>query len=112
MGGVTNNHPISDTTDSDATSTTISNTLYAVINATTPAAGINYGYDAGFVPVEIGNSLWKDSNVNGLQDTGEPGLAGVTVGLYTTANAAVQCVQDGTRYYLTPAAVRLITWGA
>src|SRR5204863_5047269 len=29
----------------------------------------------------IGNRVWQDSNGNGIQDPGEPGLAGVTVQL-------------------------------
>ncbi len=30
-------------------------------------------------PIEIGNRVWSDSNGNGAQDPGEPGLPGVTV---------------------------------
>jgi protocatechuate 3,4-dioxygenase beta subunit len=33
-------------------------------------------------PAEIGNRVWIDSNLDGLQDPGEPGVAGVTVRLY------------------------------
>ena len=32
-------------------------------------------------PVEIGNRVWKDLNANGIQDPGEPGIAGVTIKL-------------------------------
>ena len=41
--------------------------------------------DAGFIPPtgSIGNFVWKDNNPNGLQDPGEPGVAGVTVQLFT-----------------------------
>ena len=35
-------------------------------------------------PAAIGNFVWLDGNANGLQDVGEPGLAGVTVTLYQT----------------------------
>lgn len=42
--------------------------------------------DCGFVqPVSVGNFVWQDSNGNGIQDGGEPGLAGVTVTLYNAA---------------------------
>ena len=33
-------------------------------------------------PLEIGNRVWNDSNGNGIQDAGEPGIDGVTVELY------------------------------
>ncbi|NUQ37980.1 MAG: carboxypeptidase regulatory-like domain-containing protein [Caldilineales bacterium] len=39
-------------------------------------------WDAGLVrPGTIGNRVWQDSNGNGLQDAGEPGIPGVTVEL-------------------------------
>ena len=38
-------------------------------------------------PIEIGNRLWRDDNGNGIQDAGEPGIAGVTVRLYDAAGA-------------------------
>ncbi|WP_019990286.1 putative Ig domain-containing protein [Rudanella lutea] len=49
-------------------------------------------------PIQIGNRVWKDTNDNGIQDPGEPALAGVTVrlsgpglptgGVSVTTNAA------------------------
>jgi hypothetical protein len=36
-------------------------------------------------PIEIGNYVWEDSNQNGIQDPGEPPLAGVPVKLYDNA---------------------------
>ena len=42
--------------------------------------------DAGFyIPAKIGNLVWDDTNGNGLQDGGEPGIAGVDVLLNGTA---------------------------
>ncbi|HRK82680.1 MAG TPA: SdrD B-like domain-containing protein, partial [Saprospiraceae bacterium] len=38
----------------------------------------------------LGNFVWEDLNYNGLQETGEPGIDGVTVRLYADVN------QDGT----------------
>ncbi len=32
-------------------------------------------------PIEIGNRVWKDTNANGVQDSNEAGIAGVTVSL-------------------------------
>lgn len=40
--------------------------------------------DFGFKPLSaIGDRVWRDDNGNGNQDIGEPGISGVTVGLYT-----------------------------
>ncbi|MCB0521638.1 MAG: T9SS type A sorting domain-containing protein [Saprospiraceae bacterium] len=38
-------------------------------------------------PSKIGNFVWNDLNQNGIQDTGEPGVAGITVQLSGTTNA-------------------------
>ncbi|HMM79068.1 MAG TPA: SdrD B-like domain-containing protein [Pyrinomonadaceae bacterium] len=40
-------------------------------------------------PIELGNRVWRDSNDNGVQDPGEPGIAGVTVHLYDSNNVLV-----------------------
>jgi hypothetical protein len=59
-----------------------------------PAGGVgsytNTTIDAGFyVPLALGDRVWSDGNGNGVQDDGEPGVAGVTVTLTTPAGAAV-----------------------
>ncbi|MEZ4906446.1 MAG: SdrD B-like domain-containing protein [Saprospiraceae bacterium] len=33
-------------------------------------------------PIEIGNRVWEDTNGNGIQDAGEPGISGLSVQLY------------------------------
>lgn len=48
----------------------------------------------------LGNLVWQDTNANGLQNPGEPGIAGLTLNLYDTNNIPVLCVQEQTRYYL------------
>ena len=46
--------------------------------------------DAGlFHKASLGDKVWLDSNGNGLQDAGEPGLSGVTVNLCNAANQIV-----------------------
>jgi len=40
-------------------------------------------------PIEIGNHIFRDTNGNGVQDPGEPGIAGVTVRLYNSGNVLV-----------------------
>ena len=60
-------------------------------NVTTGAAGTTVSYvDAGLISTpntfdsksSIGDKVWNDLNNNGIQDAGEPGIAGVTVTLY------------------------------
>src|SRR5205807_2270219 len=40
---------------------------------------VDFGY---YKPLTVGDLVWQDSNGNGIQDSGEPGIAGVTVKLY------------------------------
>jgi hypothetical protein len=51
----------------------------------------NLTVDAGlyFAPASVGDYVWNDQNKNGLQDEGEPGMAGVSVKLYTCAEEMV-----------------------
>src|SRR5205807_652189 len=65
---------------------------------------VDFGY---YKPVTIGDLVWQDTNGNGIQDSGEPGIAGVTVKLYqgstllgtttTSVNGAYQfsCLAPG-----------------
>jgi hypothetical protein len=67
-----------DALDSDAgvgTGKTANFTLNANDNDTT--------WDAGLVPAKLGDFVWADLNSNGQQDSGEPGVAGVLVGLFS-----------------------------
>lgn len=56
---------------------------YPQINVPAIGAGVvDLTYDAGFIPIQsIGSRVWIDANQNGIQDTGEGGLGGVTVEL-------------------------------
>ncbi|MDR3574547.1 MAG: SdrD B-like domain-containing protein, partial [Anaerolineaceae bacterium] len=46
----------------------------------------NRTIDFGFAPLaSLGDRIWNDLNHNGLQDTGEPGVTGAKVDLYTSA---------------------------
>ena len=55
--------------------------------ATTVTAGAETGgLDFGYVgAAALGDKVWDDLNANGLQDAGEPGVAGVTVHLLDTS---------------------------
>lgn len=58
-------------------------------------------------PIEIGNRVWRDTNGDGIQEAGEPSLAGVTVHLYapdgTTVLATAVTDANG-EYYFSSAA--------
>ncbi|MEY3641704.1 MAG: hypothetical protein RLZZ199_1509, partial [Actinomycetota bacterium] len=81
------------TTDSDAVATTGITGVFAIApgatgdtevdtDQATVARLVNPTIDAGFVPkVSVGNFVWLDSNGNGVQDSGEPGIAGVTLSI-------------------------------
>lgn len=57
-------------------------------------------------PVEVGNRVWIDSDGDGVQDPGEPAVAGVTVSLYegsTRVGAPVVTDSEGRWYFaVTP----------
>jgi hypothetical protein len=59
-------------------------TLGYTMNVLTPArGGSTLTYDAGFVqPFGVGDLVWRDTNANGVQDAGEPGIGNVPVTLY------------------------------
>ena len=76
-------------------------------DAITLAAGDhNPTLDAGiFVddtqPASLGDYVWHDTNEDGVQDTGEPGISGVTVRLIDPATDTVldTTTTDGSGYY-------------
>lgn len=51
-------------------------------------------------PIEIGNRVWRDSNANGVQDPGEPPIAGVTVRLYQGSTLVGTATTDAQGQYL------------
>ncbi len=68
-------------------------------------ADSNLTVDFGFVPsgvLSLGNLVWLDVNNNGLADSGEPGLAGVTVRLIAANGSTVlsTTTTDGAGNYL------------
>jgi SdrD B-like domain/Secretion system C-terminal sorting domain len=83
-----------DNTNSDASPSTGLTSIIAL------AAGeIDLTIDAGLtVPrtATIGNRVWADLDKDGVQDTGEPGIAGIVVTLYNSSNVAIgSAVTDG-----------------
>ncbi len=69
----------------------------------TPANKDRTDIDAGMyytIPARIGDFIWNDLNKNGVQDAGEPGIAGVTVTLYNSAGVPVRTtITDNNGYY-------------
>ncbi|MBP7961504.1 MAG: DUF11 domain-containing protein [Caldilineaceae bacterium] len=57
---------------------------------TLPAGQSDITRDAGlFRPASLGDRVWQDLNANGIQDSGEPNIPGVTVELYNSANVKI-----------------------
>jgi len=81
-----------DATDSDfdpTTGKTITTTLVSGEN--------DLSWDAGVYKVaSIGDRVWNDANKNGIQDTGEVGISGVTVNLLNAAGAVVSTTTTNT----------------
>jgi protocatechuate 3,4-dioxygenase beta subunit len=69
-----------DTVDSDADTST-----GRTITTTLSAGETDNSWDAGFYRVAtLGDTVWEDTNADGDQDVGEPGISGVTVELSGT----------------------------
>ncbi len=83
-----------DATDSDANRTTGKSEPCVTLGS----REINLTVDAGLVKScngTIGDFVWNDVNRNGIQEAGEPGIAGVVLTLSTGATATT----DGNGYY-------------
>jgi uncharacterized repeat protein (TIGR01451 family) len=89
-----------DTLDSDANTTTGLTGTYTLTSGQT-----NNTIDAAFFDVAIiGDKVWVDSNANGIQDPGEPGLDGATVKLFdSTGTTELESIvtHDGGTYEFT-----------
>ncbi len=69
-------------------------TSYSVaVSAGLDKGGLNFGVDNSG---SIGNRVWLDANSNGAQDSGEPGIAGVTLELYLDADGNLATTGDQT----------------
>jgi uncharacterized repeat protein (TIGR01451 family) len=89
-----------DSIDSDGV---LRNGLPCIASAPTGAAGSFIPtYDFGFwKPAAIGDRVWEDTNHNGIQDTGEPGVGGVGVTLHDSTGATIaHAVTDANGLYI------------
>lgn len=85
-----------DTIDSDPSrSTGVTSKVFV------PLATLTKDVDAGFYAVaRIGDRVWHDTNANGVLDTGENGIANVTVRLLNSAGVVLATTQtDASGYY-------------
>ena len=88
-----------DTTDSDADPLT-GRTAIIFLPSGTDRTDIDAGMFAGAM---IGDQVWDDTDGDGVHDTGEPGIPGVTVNLYDDGGTLVSTVlTDGTGRYGFP----------
>lgn len=61
------------------------------------AGETNLTYNAGFyVPASIGDFVWNDLDLDGIQDAGEPGIPGVTVTLNGTTGSGAPVTSSTT----------------
>jgi protocatechuate 3,4-dioxygenase beta subunit len=74
--------PSTDSDPNPTTGNTSNFTITSGVNNTTIDAGLKS-------PTGVGNFVWVDTNGNGRQDSGEPGVPGIFVGLYNTSNQLV-----------------------
>src|SRR5207237_1107011 len=62
-----------------------------------PSGGSDNTLEFGFYrPITIGDFVWNDLNGNGVQDAGEPGIAGVTLTLTGTTGAGASVTDTTT----------------
>jgi protocatechuate 3,4-dioxygenase beta subunit len=94
------------TATGQGTSATDSNPSPSGTTPTTLASGgsdltLDFGY---YLPVTVGNFVWVDTNGNGVQDSGEPGIPGVGLTLIGTNGVGVAVTNytttDGNGLYL------------
>lgn len=73
-------------------------TLVAGQNRTDIDAGLKFSQNT---PASVGDRVWLDTNGNGTQDSGEPGVSDVLVTLYNSAGVAVASMYtDASGLYL------------
>ncbi len=91
-----------DFSDSDADLSSGATSFPQIMLTAGNAGENNHNLDFGFKPLaSIGDKVWRDDNQNGIQDAGEPGVAGITVTLFDNGGAVVgTTVTDAYGFYL------------
>ncbi len=85
----------------DSDGTLLSGTTNGATNTFATVAGSDHTHDFGFIPLySLGNRVWMDANSNGLIDTGEMGVDGVSVSLLDNlGNVVATTTTAGGGYY-------------
>jgi uncharacterized repeat protein (TIGR01451 family) len=89
-------------TGADEADSDVNPTTGKTVTTTLTAGENDLTWDAGYFSpkASLGDKVWKDLNRNGIQDAGEPGIAGISVNLYNSAGALLSTdVTDGNGYY-------------
>ena len=73
-----------------------------ILNAGENRSDVDFGYK--YVPPigSVGDRIWQDLNGNGMQETGEPGLSGVTLTISQTSVTLATTVSGSGGEYLFP----------
>lgn len=91
----TSNQGANDAIDSDPAEATLKTSIIALglneVNLTVDAGIVEAGGRTG--TATLGDKVWNDENVNGIQDLNELGVAGVTVTLYEADGVTVIATQ-------------------
>lgn len=84
-----------DNIDNDGT---LSGTALSVVFS---SFNTSHSFDFGFkASASLGDRVWRDDDLDGAQDAGEPGVAGITVTLFSGATVVGSTVTDAYGYYL------------
>lgn len=93
---VSSNQGVDDNADSDFT-LHLGNAYRTTVTLT---EGENYTIDAGlYRKASLGDRIWNDRNKNGIQDSGEVGMSGVTVELWQEEAKLATAVTDADGLY-------------
>jgi uncharacterized repeat protein (TIGR01451 family) len=101
------------TVTGQGTAATDSSTGTATSGALTTDGGTDFTLDFGFVKpaVSVGDLVWFDTNGNGIQDSGEPGIQGVVVTITKADGSAVTDVNGNAVTSTTTGANGRYTFG-
>ena len=96
-GNVLTNQTGTTQTDGNSDANQVTGTSPAIVinTAGTGQDKDNTTIDAGYKPIaSIGDKVWRDDDKDGIQDAGEPGVAGITVTLYQNGTDGVPGTAD------------------
>ena len=92
------NNNSEDVHDSDGDSGELNNS-YSTISMRTTTAN-NHTLDFGFTKASVGDKVWYDNNKNGIQDSDEKGVEGVTVNLLSNGKVVATTKTDSNGNYI------------